>query len=234
MVENFEKVNKVVLKNAPKTSQMTSHMIQKDLINSCAKETTRLVIDDLGDDYFAILADESSDVYQQEQLALCLRYVDKQGRVIERFLNIVHVENTTALTLKTAIESLLMDHSLSLTWIRGQGYDGASNMKGQANGLKKLIMDESPSAYYIHCFAHQLQLTLVAVAKENGDCVWFFQQLAYLLNVLKMSCKKIQMLRVAQAQRIVEALELGDIETGRGLNQEMGLSRPGDTRWGSH
>jgi hypothetical protein len=42
------------------------------------------------------------------------------------------------------------------------------------------------------------------------------------------------MLRVAQAQRIVEALELGDIETGKGLNQEMGLGRPGDTRWGSH
>ena len=83
------------------------------------QRTTRLIIDDLGDDYFAILADESSDVYQQEQLALCLRYVDKQGRVVERFLGIVHVENTTALTLKTAIESLLMDHSLSLTQVRG-------------------------------------------------------------------------------------------------------------------
>ena len=27
---------------------------------------------------------------------------------------------------------------------------------------------------------------------------------------------------------------MGDIETGKGLNQEMGLGRPGDTRWGSH
>ena len=32
----------------------------------------------------------------------------------------------------------------------------------------------------------------------------------------------------------MEALELGEIESGSGLNQEMGLSRPGDTRWGSH
>jgi hypothetical protein len=37
-----------------------------------------------------------------------------------------------------------------------QGYDGASNAKGHVNGLKKLIMEKSPSAYYIHCFAHQL------------------------------------------------------------------------------
>jgi hypothetical protein len=63
-----------------------------------------------------------------------------------------------------------MDHSLSLSMVRGQGCDGASNMKGHANGLKKLIMDECPSAYYVHYFAHQLQLTLVAVAKENLDC----------------------------------------------------------------
>ena len=42
------------------------------------------------------------------------------------------------------------------------------------------------------------------------------------------------MLRVAQAQRIVQELELGDCETGKGLNQEMGLGKPRDTRWGSH
>jgi hypothetical protein len=45
-----------------------------------------------------------------------------------------------------------------MTQIRGQRYDGASNMKGDIKGLKTLIMQESPSAYYIHCFAHQLQL----------------------------------------------------------------------------
>ena len=42
------------------------------------------------------------------------------------------------------------------------------------------------------------------------------------------------MLRVAQAEQIIKALELEEIETGKGMNQEMGLSRPGDTRWGSH
>uniref|UniRef100_A0A453ISC7 DUF4371 domain-containing protein n=1 Tax=Aegilops tauschii subsp. strangulata TaxID=200361 RepID=A0A453ISC7_AEGTS len=213
LAENFEEVNKVVLKNAPKNNKMIAHEIQTDLINSCAKETTRLMM---------------------EELALCLRYVDKIGRVVERFLGILHVANTTSLTLKTAIESLLMEHGLTFSRVRGQGYDGASNMKGHVNGLKKLIMDESPSAYYVHCFAHQLQLSLVAVAKENRDCVLFFQQLANLLNVLGMSCKKIRMLRVAQAERIIKALELEEIETGKGMNQEMGLSRPGDTRWGSH
>jgi len=117
LAENFEDVNRVVLKNAPKNNKLTSPRIQKELINCCAKETTKRIIDDLGDDYFAILADESSDVYQKEQLALCLRYVDKKGKVVERFLGVVHVGDTTSATLKLAIETLLMEHSLSLSRI---------------------------------------------------------------------------------------------------------------------
>lgn len=42
------------------------------------------------------------------------------------------------------------------------------------------------------------------------------------------------MLRVAQAEYMIEALQLGENESGQGLNQEMGLARPGDTCWGSH
>jgi len=56
-----------------------------------------------------------------------------------------------------------------MTQVRGQGYDGASNMRGEFNGLRALIMRENSSAYYIHCFAHQLQLVIVAAAKKNDD-----------------------------------------------------------------
>ncbi|XP_057803103.1 uncharacterized protein LOC131018393 [Salvia miltiorrhiza] len=214
---------------------MTSPTIQKDLINCCAKETTKRIIQELGDDYFGILADESSDVSQKEQLALCLRYVDgKTGMIVERFLGLVHVGDTTAMSLKNAIISLLMEHSLSPSKIRGQGYDGASNMKGEINGLKTLIMKDTPCAYYVHCFAHQLQLTLVAVARKNNDCSWLFETLANLMNVIGVSCKRRDMIRVIQAQKVAHALEIGELESGSGLNQEVGLKRPGDTRWGSH
>jgi hypothetical protein len=35
------------------------------------------------------------------------------------------------------------------------------------NGLQSLIMRENSSAYYVHCFAHQLQLVLVAIARKH-------------------------------------------------------------------
>lgn len=49
-----------------------------------------------------------------------------------------------------------------------------------------------------------------------------------------MSCKKMRMLRIAQAEELIDALELEEVETESGQNQEMGLARPCDTRWGSH
>jgi len=231
---NNEEVHKVVLKNAPGNCILTSPRIQKQIIRCCSEETTRYILEELGDDYYAILADECSDISHKEQLAVCLRYVDKRGSVCERFLGVVHVPGTTSLELKTAIQSLLTSHHLSLSSCRGQGYDGASNMKGEVKGLKTLIMKESPSAYYVHCFAHQLQLVLVAVAKGDVGASTFFAQVSRLLNIVGVSCKRHDMLRDVRAQKLKKALELGEIESGSGLNQEMGLARPGDTRWGSH
>jgi hypothetical protein len=40
---------------------------------------------DLGNSSFAILVDESRDIFVKEQLAIVLRYVDKRGHVIELF-----------------------------------------------------------------------------------------------------------------------------------------------------
>jgi hypothetical protein len=72
-----------------------------------------------------------------------LRFVDKLGRQCEHFLGAVHANNTTSLSLKKAIEVLLVINGVTMTQIRGQGYDGASNMKREVKGLKTLIMQES-------------------------------------------------------------------------------------------
>ena len=55
----------------------------------------------------------------------------------------------------------------------GQGY-GASNMQGEFNGLKALILRKNKSTFYVHCFTHQLQLTLVAVVKKQIVILEFF------------------------------------------------------------
>ncbi|XP_016557240.1 uncharacterized protein LOC107856781 [Capsicum annuum] len=41
-------------------------------------------------------------------------------------------------------------------------------------------------------------------------------------------------LRQAQVEKVQKALVMGEIETGKGLNQELGLARAANTHWGSH
>ncbi|XP_050207452.1 uncharacterized protein LOC126656872 [Mercurialis annua] len=212
--ERNDEVGRVVLHNAPGNQKMIASSIQKDIVHAAAKETTKAIIDDLKDDYFAILVDECRDVSCKEQMALVLRYVDKRGFVVERFIGLTHVSDTSAASLKDVVSSMLSEHKLSLSRIRGQGYDGASNMRGEFNGLKSLIMRETGSAYYVHCFAHQLQLALIFVAKNHFTINDFFDLIA--------------------PNSVIESLINGELQTGRGLNQEVSIKRPGDTCWGSH
>jgi hypothetical protein len=69
---------------------------------------------------------------------------------------------------------VLSAHGLVVANIHGQGYDGASNMRGEFNGFQKLIWDENPFAFYIHCFAHQLQVLVVVVTKCCSSLEDFF------------------------------------------------------------
>ncbi|XP_016460481.2 uncharacterized protein LOC107783963 [Nicotiana tabacum] len=227
-------IDRIILKHAPKNDMMTSPKIQKDIVSACAQETVKAIIDDLDGDYFGILVDESKDISHHEQMTLTLRYIDKKGQVNEPFISLVRVSDTSAKLLKEAVLSLLIKHSLSPSKIRGQGYDGASDMQGKMNGLKALILQETPSAYSAHCFAHQLQLTLVAVAKKHKELETFFAIVTNVLNVIGVSFKRRDQLWDHQTELLEQLLESGEVQSGKGLNQERGFQRPGDTRWGSH
>ncbi|XP_047270304.1 zinc finger MYM-type protein 1-like [Capsicum annuum] len=208
-------VEKVILEKAPQNDTLTCPMIQKDIVNACAKETLKVIIDDLNGDYFGILVDESKDISHKEQMGFVL-------------------SDISACSLKKEIYSLLSDHSLSPSKIREQGYDKDSNMKEEINDLKTLIMKDSPSAYYIYCFANQLQLTFVAIAKKYLEVENFFDHATNVLNVVGGSFKCRDLLRHHQAENLKQLLESGVAYTRQGLHQECGLQRPGDTRWGSH
>jgi hypothetical protein len=65
---------------------------------------------------------------------------------------------------KAILDSLFDKYSLTISKLRGQGYDGTNNMRGEFNGLKTWILRENEYAYYVHYFAHQFQLTLIMVS----------------------------------------------------------------------
>ncbi|XP_076930316.1 uncharacterized protein LOC143595062 [Bidens hawaiensis] len=183
-----EEIGKVILSNVPKNNQMMAPSIQKEICNCSVAEVVKKIFDELGDDVFSILVDESRDVSKKEQMDVVLRYVDKFGFVKERFVDLVHVMETTVLSLKKAIDELFAHYNLILSRIRCQGYDGASNMSGEFNWLKALILKENSSTYYVHCFAHQL-LVVVALANKHHEIFKFCNKVSSLVNVVGVSCK---------------------------------------------
>ena len=80
-------------------------------------------------------------------MTIFLRYINIKGKIIERFLGLVYVSNTFALSLKATVDDLFCRFRLSINKLRGQGYDGASNMQGEFNGLKTLILKENHCAF---------------------------------------------------------------------------------------
>jgi hypothetical protein len=107
-------------------------------------------------------------------------------------------------------------------------------MRGEFNGVQKLIRDENPYAFYIHCFAHQLQLVVVSVSKCCSSIEDFFDYVNMIVSSTSASCKRKDLLIDSHHTIVLNKLESGDISSGRGQHQETSLRRPGDTRWGSH
>ncbi|KAJ9565564.1 hypothetical protein OSB04_001530 [Centaurea solstitialis] len=144
---------------------------------------------------FSILIDECLDVSTKEQMTHVIQYVNMKGCVIERFLGIAHYSTNF------------------------QGYDGASNMRIEFNGLKSLFLKDN---------------IIIGVAKNDPDVASLFTMISRLVNIVGGSCKCKDILRKKQAHKVKEAIDIGEIKSSKGLHQEYTLQRAMDTRWSFH
>jgi len=107
-------------------------------------------------------------------------------------------------------------------------------MRGGWNGLQALVSNDCPYAYYIHCFAHRLQLALVAASKEVIHVHQFCTNLTSIVNIVCALCNRFEELQIAQTAKIAYLVEIDEIQSGIRLNQISNLQWAGDTRWSSH
>ncbi|KAL1299808.1 zinc finger MYM-type protein 1-like [Arachis ipaensis] len=229
-----ERVKKNVLENAPKNAKYTSNDVQKEILHILATKVRNSIREEIGDAKFCIIVDEARDESKKEKMAIVLRFVTLDGFVKERFFDLVHVTDTCATTLKKELISVLSHYNLQVENIRGQGYDGTSNMRGEWNGLQALFLKDYPQAYYVHCFVHRLQLALVAASREVLQIHEFFTQLNSIVTIVSASSKRHDQLQEAQAIENANLVAQNELETGKGVNQISTLQRAGDTRWSSH
>ncbi|XP_071916164.1 uncharacterized protein [Coffea arabica] len=76
-----EKVAAVVLDNAPRNASYTSPTIQKEILSIWSIKIQKHIREEISDSKFSILVDEAQDRSKREQMAIVLRFVDKQGYI---------------------------------------------------------------------------------------------------------------------------------------------------------
>ncbi|TYH02430.1 hypothetical protein ES288_A09G140000v1 [Gossypium darwinii] len=194
LLASYDEKVEDVLKSALQNASYTSSTIQKEIFQIYASRVRNVIREEIGDRKFNIIVAMKRETRQ----------------VKERFFDIVHVKDTVSLTLKNVIFNVLLQHR----------YDGASNMRGEFNGLQALILNNCQYAYYVHCFAHRLQLALVAAAREVVEVHQFFKDLSDIVNISLASFKRHNELQKAQAAEITRLIDT--------------LQLPGETRWSSH
>ncbi|XP_057789420.1 uncharacterized protein LOC131006252 [Salvia miltiorrhiza] len=181
-----------------------------------ANRVRQMIHEEVGDKYFCILVDEAQDISKKEKMAIILRFVNDQRILTEHFFAIKSVSDTTSLNLKKEICRVISHHDLQVEKMRGHGYDGASNMRGSWNGLQTLFLRDCPYAYYIHCFAHRLQLAIVSAAKDISVIWEFISHLDNVVNIITSSPKRILQRKV---QDILAAIAF--VSTTKTILQEL-------------
>ena len=74
--------------------------------------------------FLTVMADETADSSNQEQVSLTLCWVTQELEVHEDFLGLYHVASIDAATLSAAIKDVLARMNLPFEKLRGQCYDG--------------------------------------------------------------------------------------------------------------
>ncbi|XP_074030566.1 52 kDa repressor of the inhibitor of the protein kinase [Leptinotarsa decemlineata] len=159
-VESGDEDLKQHLMNADKNATYISAKTQNEIISTCNDLIlTKLVAKVNAAQCFTVIADETTDISCTEQLSLCARYIDQETLTIrEDFLQFVPVNDLTGKELSDII--LKKRFGISTEYIRGQGYDGAFAMSGAFNGVQAFMKKGVPSALYVHCSSHSLNLAI--------------------------------------------------------------------------
>ena len=89
---------------------------------------------------------------KQECVLIRFVYQDFVPQVV--FVGLYQINEITVQNIAAILKEVCIRYGLSLENLRGQVYDGASNMSGAYNGAQAIIIREQPLAYYTHCMSH--------------------------------------------------------------------------------
>ena len=153
------------------TLKYTSPEMQNEILKCMALGMMRGVVSNIQKaGVYVIMADETADVSNIEQLVICLRWVDDDLQAHEEFIGMKPIPDTKANTIVREIKDVLLRMNLRIEEARGACFDGAATMAGAKTGVATQLKSLNAKIMFTHCYGHALNL-VVKDACSKVDCL---------------------------------------------------------------
>ena len=173
-----------------------SKTIQNDLISAISSTIHKDITNDLDKaPFFSWQLNETTDISCHCQLSVMMRFVDDQGRIQARFMGFFDVsEGRDAQSLFQFVQAQLSSFNF-VDKLVAQTYDGAAVMASDLNGLQAKVREVAPSATFVHCYAHRLNLVLSQGVRSIPQAKYFFVHLGGFTSFFSKSSKRVALLK---------------------------------------
>lgn len=163
------------LEKGPQNAKYLSNHIQNDLLTSINNVMKRSIEKKINNRLVTIMADETSDVGHHEQMAVAVRYFDEDlCKPVEQFIGIQRLTAVDANTIFNSLTNKIAQLNINWTSVIAVCFDGASAMSGKFNSVQSKVKEINPSAMYVHCYGHCLNLVLVDSLGNKNRVVFDF------------------------------------------------------------
>ena len=146
---------------------------------------------------------------------MCARWLH-HNKPVEHLLGVIQAKKANAEAIAGCISDFLQSRSITFEKMLSLGFDGASTMSGNRTGIQTRLRLHAPSAIYVHCLCHLLQLAAVNAAGEHAEVKRVLGTLLPIWKAFHYSPNKAENLKEIQAE-----LQCPEVK----------MQKPSDTRW---
>ena len=141
--------------------------------------------------FFWIISDEYPDVSNKKQLSFWIRWISENLCPVEDFLGCNELPDIKTDTIERAVKDSLVRFGLLIQNLRGETYDGASNMMGVA----QKILKEQLKAITTHCHGSALSLSIKDANEQCRILSKTMRTTGEIIFLIKFSRKRERMTR---------------------------------------
>ncbi|KAF0748271.1 zinc finger MYM-type protein 1-like [Aphis craccivora] len=205
------------LENGSKNAQYTSNYIQNDIIQSINNLLKQKLTAIFKNKFVSIMADETSDCGHYEQFSIVIRcYDSNKNRPVEYFVGLLRLMSTNSQSIFDSLNSCVGNFGIPWSSVISVCFDGAAAMAGCYNGVQMKCREKNENIFYVHCYAHCLNLVLIdSIGHKNRVLLDFFGTVQLIYAFLEGSSTQHAVLEKVAKEVNTELVTLKSLSTTR-------------------